>query len=174
MRLNVRRIEEVVTAIVDRLEGEWLIVGGALVALWLTPRRVTEDIDVVGLRGIPEERIALLELADELGLPIEAVNSAADFFVRRVDRWRDEIEVFRRGKKGVLFRPSTTLFLLLKIGRLSEQDLSDCVALLRRCKRESIPVDRERVVRALRGLEPAADAALKRRRAKLLRSLAPR
>ena len=41
-------IDRVVSAIADELEGDWLLVGGALVALWLEPRRVTEDIDVIG------------------------------------------------------------------------------------------------------------------------------
>ncbi len=72
--------------------GEWLLVGGALVSVWVEPRRVTEDIDLIGLTGAPDERLALMDAVFSLGLPVEAVNSAADFFVHRISGWRDEIE----------------------------------------------------------------------------------
>ena len=104
------------TAVCERLDGEWLLLGGALVALWLEPRRVTEDVDLIGLRGTADERYALMELATELGLPVEAVNSAADFFVRRIPDWRAELVELRRGAGATVYRPSVTLFLLLKLG----------------------------------------------------------
>jgi hypothetical protein len=56
--------------------------GEKLREVWLESRRVTEDIDLVGTR--PDSRLRLMELAERLGLPIEAMNSAADFFVRRI------------------------------------------------------------------------------------------
>jgi hypothetical protein len=74
-------------------------------ALWLESRRTTEDVDIVGLQGTAEERMALMRLATELDLPVEAVNSAADSFVRRIDGWRDELELFRRGARGRVYRP---------------------------------------------------------------------
>jgi hypothetical protein len=65
--LDRARLERVVEAIAERLPGDWLLVGGALVALWLEPRRTTEDVDIVGLGGTTDERLALLRLAAELG-----------------------------------------------------------------------------------------------------------
>src|SRR5207248_11476848 len=64
MKLEFDRaaIERVVAAIADELDGEWLLIGGALVALWIEPRRVTEDIDVVG--NSPDARQRLMELMD--------------------------------------------------------------------------------------------------------------
>jgi hypothetical protein len=84
------------------------------VALWLEPRRVTEDIDLVGLGGSPDDRLDLMRFADAMGLPIEAVNSAADYFVRRVHGWEQELELFLAGTGARLYRPTATLFLLLK------------------------------------------------------------
>ena len=43
IELNRRRLEEIVRALGDRLDGEWVLLGGALTAIWLAPRRVTED-----------------------------------------------------------------------------------------------------------------------------------
>ena len=45
------RIRKIVHEIGERLEGDWLLVGRALVALWLESERTTEDLDVVWIRG---------------------------------------------------------------------------------------------------------------------------
>lgn len=34
----------------------------------------------------------MMEVAEDLGLPIEAVNSPADFFLERIPGWRDQLE----------------------------------------------------------------------------------
>ena len=147
IELDRARIAEVVTAVADELTGDFLLVGGALVALWLDPRRMSEDIDIIGFEGESRERFALMELAQRHGLPIEAVNSAADFFVFRIADWREQVEVLQAGARGRVFRPTPTLFLLLKVGRLSETDLDDCVSLLRHAQEG---VDVARVLDALR------------------------
>ena len=172
MELDRRRIETVVQAVADRLDGDWLLVGGALVALWFEPGRTTEDVDLVGIGGGAERRLELLGLASDLGLPVEALNSAADFFVERVPGWRDEVEVLRRGKRGTVYRPTPTLFLILKAGRLSDRDLLDCEGLLDKAAAESLPVDVSRVRAALDAQTPAEDEDLARRRARLRRRLA--
>ena len=171
MELERQSIESIVHAVADRLEGEWLLVGGALVALWLQPERTTEDVDLVGFQRSADSRLELFELADELGLPVEIMNTAADFFVERIPGWREETEPFYRGTRGAIHRPSPTLFLLLKVRRLSPRDLSDCRALIEKASTESLPLDAERVVHAIDGLPAAEDAALAERRADLRRRL---
>ena len=54
--LGRQRIDEILATAAGRLQGEWLLVGGALVALWLEPRRVAEDIDLVSLSGSSDQR----------------------------------------------------------------------------------------------------------------------
>jgi hypothetical protein len=156
------RIEALVQAIADELEGDWLLIGGALVALWLEPDRTTEDIDLIGLRGEPSERYALLDFAARSGLPIESINSAADFFVQRIPGWREQVEVLLVGARGRILRPTPTLFLLLKIGRLSERDLADCLAAVAAAGPDA-PLDPVRVKAALAALPPADPAAAERR-----------
>ena len=157
------QIAAIVHAIGDHLEGDWLVVGGASIALWLEPRRLTEDVDVVPMTQTGRERLALMELAHELGLPIESVNSAADFFVYRVEGWRDEIELLYQGASSNVYRPSATLMLLLKIRRLSERDLADCDLVLA----SGETVDSRRLVDALDALPPTEDADLADRRERL-------
>ncbi len=74
---------------------------------------------------------------------------------------------------GTIYRPTATLFLLLKLRRLSEQDLSDCLDLLRKVAAESAPLDTARVLAALDGLAETADEQLRARRARLRSRLSP-
>lgn len=165
--LDREAIERIVHAIGDQLDGAWLVVGGAALALWTAPRRITEDVDVVPMMPTGGERLALLELAEQLGLPIESVNSAADFFVRKIQGWEREVELLHQGERGRVYRPNATLMLLLKLGRLSERDLQDCALVLA----TGAPVDRARVGEALAALPPADDDALRGRRVELRRLL---
>ena len=165
--LDRQRIQEIIEALADRLDGEWLLIGGALVSLWLRPRRVTEDVDIIGLEGTQEQRFALLRAAADLGLPVEAVNSAADFFVQKIDGWKEDTQVFLRGKRGVILRPSPELFLLLKMRRLSAQDLDDCLALFDHVSTHGLDLDIARVAKAIEALDPTDDVALRERRQRL-------
>ncbi len=164
-RFGAAEVQRFLDVAGERLEGDWLLIGGALAAVWLGVERRTEDIDMVGLGGTAEERIALMDLALGHGWPVETVNSAADFFVRRVPGWRDELELLHRGPGARILRPSPTLFLLLKLSRLSEADLGDCLALLAR-----FAVDAPRVRAALDALPPG-NADLAARRAELRSAL---
>ncbi len=170
LRFDRTRIESFVALALQRLHGEWILIGGGAAAAWFSPHRTTEDIDMIGLGETGTERIALMELAVEAGLPIEAVNSAADFFLRRIPGWRDELVVLAESAQATVYRPSATLFLLLKLGRLSATDLEDCVALLAH-KAPTDPVDRPRVRAALAGLAVVDDVSLANRRLALASSL---
>ena len=165
--LDRDRLDAIVNAVVEKLEGDWLLIGGAIAALWFAPRRTTIDVDILGLGGTPGERLALMELADSLGLPVESMNSAADFFVQRIPDWRKELVLFRSGPKARVFRPSTTLFILLKIRRLDERDLEDCIGALG----TSDPIDKTRILAALDALPPPADEFASKRRADLRRRI---
>ncbi|HUF46831.1 MAG TPA: hypothetical protein VMM93_03385 [Vicinamibacterales bacterium] len=169
--LDAKRLDAIVQSVVDRLPGDWLLVGGALVALWLDARRVTEDVDLVGIDGTGADRRSLLGLAHDLGLPVEALNSAADYFVERIPDWREHIEPFRTGRAGRVFRPSPTLFLVLKARRLSTRDLDDCFGLLHLCSRDRLPVDATRVLSEIAVLAPTDDEAQRARRQRLIAAL---
>jgi hypothetical protein len=147
----------------DRLDGDWLLVGGGAAAAWFAPERTTEDLDLVSVDGAPGARLALLELAAEAALPVEAVNSAADFFVRRIEGWRDHLVVLHRGARATIHRPDVTLFIRLKLGRLSEVDLDDCLAAID----TGDAFDRTWLRAALDALPPTDDDALRARRDRL-------
>jgi hypothetical protein len=160
-------IERIVHAIGDQLDGKWLVVDGAALALWVSPRRLTEDVDVVPMTQTGGERLAILELAEQLSLPIESLNSAAEFFVRRVDGWQEQLELLYAGARSTVYRPNATLMVLLKMARLSERDLEDVRLVLD----TAAAIDRQRLARALEALRPTTDAPVEARRAELARWL---
>jgi hypothetical protein len=170
--LGRERIQALVGALADELEGDWVLIGGALAALWFASDRVTEDIDLVAVTDAPARRYALMDFALAHGLPLEAVNSAADFFLRRLPGWSDELELLHTGARGRIFRPTPTLFLLLKAGRMSEADLSDCLALVALARRTGLDIDRARVLAHLAALEAPETPAAVARRAALVLALA--
>jgi len=164
-------VRALVESLGESLDGEWLVIGGAAAAGWFSPARTTEDVDVFGLEGTQAERFALMQFAADAGLPIEAVNSAADFFVRRVDGWRDQLVEWHQGSRSTIYRPTATLFLVLKVARLSQTDLEDCLALVEHCRRTAEPIDAARVMRALDALAVTNDAAVTARRQRLRTAL---
>ena len=171
LRFDRSRIQALLELAGERLEGEWLLVRGSAAAAWFAPTRTTEDVDLIGLAGTQEERFALMNLALEAAIPIEAVNSSADFFVRRIAGWREELVVLHRGPRATLYRPSATLFLLLKIGRLSASDCEDCLGLVAHCAQSGEAIDRGRVQEALADLRESTDTSLREGRRLLASTL---
>lgn len=165
--LDRAQIQELVHQAADRLEGEWVLLGGSLACLWLSSPRSTRDIDLVSIRGSNQDRLSLMELAEELGLPIEAVNPAADFFLKRISDWRQQLELLLQGRRATIYRPNATLFLLLKLERLSESDLHDCLFLLDHVRSHNVSLDRDRVRRKLTELPAATSTDLQERRQRL-------
>lgn len=117
--------------VVDELEGDWLVIGGSLLAMINSEYRVTSDIDICPIDEMTnEKRLHLMDIADQLKLPIEAINPAADFFVRQIPHWKSSIVLLKKGKKGQLYRPDIELYFKLKFSRLSESDVEDCILFL--------------------------------------------
>jgi hypothetical protein len=116
----------------DRLKGDWVIIGGTVLPLVGVHHRVTVDIDIVGPPDAGQEQtLVLMEICESLGLPVEAVNQAGAFFLRRIEGWERDLVVVHRGESAAIYRPSATLFILLKLTRLTESDLMDCLELLK-------------------------------------------
>lgn len=147
-------MREIVRVAAAELPGDWLIVGGAVVALHLDADRTTADVDFVAFdQAAPP--YPLYELAHKLGYPIETFNPAATFFVHRIPGWREHTVLLEQGAAGRIFRPDSTLLILSKLDRLSERDLLDCLA----AAEVAEELDRPWVLEALEGRTgPRVDA----------------
>ena len=138
----------------ERLAGDWILIGGAVLTLLGVEHRSTVDIDIVGPdEAANAQTMVLMDIAADLDLPVESVNQAGGWFLRRIDGWRDERVELHRGRGATIHLPSATLYLLLKIERLSETDLADCEERLRLARRRGEALDVERILARLDELD---------------------
>jgi hypothetical protein len=157
----------------DRLEGDWVVIGGCVLPLLDIAHRTTADIDVAGPEDAGMRQMnVLLEIAAEVGLPVAAINQAGAFFLHRIQGWADHLVPVHRGSRAAIHVPDATLFLLLKASRLTETDLLDCAKMIEWARKRRRPLDRERVVGAVRAAREAAPRGGRRERlGRLLRLL---
>lgn len=119
----------------EELEGEWLLVGGTLLPAVGIDIRPTIDIDLIGLG--PKEKMQNLELmalAEKLGLSIETINQAAEFFVAKKKPSKSDMIKLLAGRKVTIYRPTVAFYWSLKLSRLTENDYMDCQHYLQYCK----------------------------------------
>lgn len=116
----------------EKLSGEWILLGGSVLPYLGRPIRATIDIDLAttSLRA-GEWQLELMEIAESLSLPIEAVNTAAEFFVRKISGFEDNLVLMFSKSDFRVSRPNVNLFIQLKLPRLSESDLDDTLEFLR-------------------------------------------
>lgn len=113
------------------LQGEWVLLGGALLPALGVETRVTTDIDLVPLSEVAsnsKSTLALMDLALSLELSVEAVNSAAGYFLSKIKDHKKDLVLLSEAKDWRLYRPNFSLYLRLKAARLSESDLMDVEA----------------------------------------------
>jgi hypothetical protein len=127
--LNSELIDKVLREAMDRLGGEWVLVGGSLLVAQGISSRSTVDIDLVGLSNPTQsDTLALMEIASENALPIETLNQAASYFVLKIPELRSHLEPWITGKRGTLYQPDLYLYVRTKIERLSDTDSKDVLA----------------------------------------------
>ena len=163
----VRRFVELA---VKRLEGHWIIIGGAVLPLIGVDHRVTLDIDVAGPpEARMEQLLVLLKIAKELSLPVEAINQAGAIFLEGVTGFENHLIPVASTDRCTFSRPDATLYILLKIPRLSESDLEDCLRYLDYCRSQGEAPENERLIAAIQDAIANAVPA----RAERLRALLP-
>jgi hypothetical protein len=137
--INSKLMKKFVAKVLTNLEGEWVIIGGTVLSLLGIDERVTMDIDMIAINNkhTNSQSIKLMEIADSLGLPVEAINQAGEYFLSKVDGFQDHLILFAESKKCKIYRPDAYLFLKLKLARSSETDISDCITFLRHNKKEA-------------------------------------
>lgn len=128
MSITSSIMKKFIEAAGERLSGSWVVIGGSVLHLLNVESRQTEDIDLAGpLDATQADILAMMEIAEGFGLPIEAINQAGAFFLHRIANWQNKILKVHQGSKGTIFRPNLELFFELKLGRLSDADVVDCL-----------------------------------------------
>ena len=125
--LDTRLLAQFLVKAGRKLKGEWVLLGGTLLPAVGIDVRATVDIDLVGLgKKEAAQQLELMSLAESLGLPVESVNQAAAFFLKKIGYTKADLIVLEQGPSATIYRPSLSLYWRLKMRRLSETDLQDC------------------------------------------------
>lgn len=149
--LNREALSTFLALALQRLEGDWILIGGAVLPLLGIDYRTTVDIDIVGPPGATQEQtLVLMAIAEELGLPVETINQAGAYFLRRQEGVGEQLLPLARSAKTTIFRPTATLYVLLKLSRLTETDLEDCQRMLAYARDHGEPVEVPRLEEAIR------------------------
>ena len=168
MAMDRNLLDRFLDLAVDRLDGDWVILGGMVLPLVGIQHRVTLDIDVAGPEG-NRQTLELLEIAQSIGLPPEAVNQAAAFFLHRIPGWGQHLVPVRRGLRAVFHRPAATLYVLLKLARLTATDLQDCLRYVQWARDRNEPIQTDVIRQAIEREFRAGPAQGKRERLEILR-----
>jgi hypothetical protein len=132
MIFNAKTLKILLKKVGDELNGEWVLIGGTVLPALGIDYRATVDVDLIPIHNNDNEALLeLMNLADSMNLPIESINSAGTFFLKKQTHFEKNLVLLHKGKKGKIFRPDFLLYLKLKIARLSEQDLSDITEMLK-------------------------------------------
>lgn len=149
--LNPTLMREFLSAAGEELKGQWVLLGGTLLPALGIQLRSTVDIDLVGLTDKEmAQSLETMRLADRLGLEVQVINQAAAFFLRQIAYAKTDLIPLHKGKNATIFRPSVRLYWKLKVARLSEADVSDCVHYLRFCQQAKDSLSRSDLLKILK------------------------
>jgi hypothetical protein len=126
--IQPEQYQQFLKSVANDLEGDWLVIGGSLLAIIQSASRSTVDIDLCPINEMTNElRLSLMNVAQKSGISVESINPAADFFLKQIPNWKNSIILHISGAKGHLYRPSFELYLKLKVERLTQTDFEDCL-----------------------------------------------
>jgi hypothetical protein len=95
--------------------------------------------------------LKLMEIAEDLGLPVETINQAGGYFLSKIPGYRKSLVLLHTGPQARIYRPDALLYVLLKLPRLSESDLGDCLRFLDYTRAQGEPLARDRLLARVRG-----------------------
>lgn len=137
--IDEKLLEKFLKIAAKKLTGEWILLGGSLLSLLKIQQRVTYDIDIVEIQGRTQD-INLMQIAEDLNLPIESINQAANFFIEKIPKYELKLILIEKNEHFKLYRPNLELYLELKMKRATKSDIEDCKLYIEYCiKNDNIP-----------------------------------
>ena len=169
--ITQKHIEKFFKEASKSLKGEWILLGGSVLPCLGREIRPTVDIDIAGksLKG-SKYQLELMSIAEKVDLPVESINTAAEFFLRKIDGFEHQLVLLYEKSDFKVYRPNVNLFIKLKLSRMSESDLADCLEFLKFARTSEEALDATSLKRLIQKEIKKADNR-KSRLIKLLRNL---
>ena len=171
--VNKKLLERFLKLAGEKLKGKWVIIGGCVLPLMGVRYRTTLDIDIVGPRTSNlSQTLALMEICESLGMPVEMINQAGAYFLYKIEGWEKNLIPVYQGKNATIMRPNATLFILLKLKRFTESDFKDCLKMFKISRQKGELIDYNKIKRAIEGEIKKSDSYVRIiRLRKLLKAL---
>jgi hypothetical protein len=168
--INTKLMEMFLEKAVGKLSGEWIVIGGTVLPLMGIDHRVTVDIDIINLsfESSNNDSLKLMNIAQELKLPIESINQAGAYYLSKIENVNEHLVILRQSKKCKIYRPDAYLFIRLKIERFSETDLSDCLTFIKKNEEEYL-LHKKEIIRLIQTKIKTARIEVQKRLALLLK-----
>ncbi len=136
--INSKLMKKFMAQALKNLNGQWIIIGGTVLPMMGVDHRPTIDIDFINLEfsDSMEQTLKLMAIVESLDLPVETINQAGAYFLSKISNVNKHLVLLDKSKKCEVYRPDAYLFIKLKITRMSESDLLDCLEFMKRNKIE--------------------------------------
>lgn len=163
--MDKKLLDKFIQLLGEKVSGNWIIIGGSVLPWLGASCRHTKDIDIVGPKDSSQmDTLLIMEIAQSLGLPIEAINQAAAFFLYRISDWEKNIVLIYKGHKASVFRPNATLYILLKLKRFSEGDYEDCLNMIEFSKNKKESIRKQKILESLQKKIKKSDNKIQKNR----------
>jgi len=129
--MNQKVLKKFLRIASEELTGEWVLIGGTVLPALGIDYRATTDIDFICLEeNQRRDLLKLMHIAEKLG----SINQAGAYFLEKISDYKNNLVLLQKTNKLKIYRPNITLYIQLKIARMSEADLSDCLQMLQYTK----------------------------------------
>ena len=143
-------VGEVLDLATLRLKDEWILLGGTVLPALGIDHRTTYDIDLVSKgNSTQEDALILMDIAESLGLPVETINQAGAHYLKKIKGYDNALILLRDTPTTKIYRPNLYLYTKLKLGRLSEGDLKDCIEYSKYCMTHKEPLPTRQIFDAI-------------------------
>lgn len=167
--LDIETLKKFLQISSEKLSGEWVLIGGTVLPLIGIDYRVTVDIDLIGLDEKQLiQSLQLMEIAEQLGLPVETINQAGAFFLYKIKNFKNHLIVLSKGKNATIYRPDLELYISLKINRISQSDLSDCLEYLKYTRNAQELFNKKAILDKIKAKSKNVDSSEKKQRLEVL------
>ncbi|MBC7385828.1 MAG: hypothetical protein H7301_06670 [Cryobacterium sp.] len=127
--MEAAKVDALLEDLCQTVGGKWLLLGGSVGPLESGGNRALEELDLLSIShpklSAVDAQAELVIAATRIGLDPKTLNTSARFFLEGIKNWQNQILVSRRGPKGIIYKPSLTLFTVLKLKRGTELDMQD-------------------------------------------------
>ncbi len=158
--VDPRSLQKFVQLMGDELRGDWVFCSSVILPLLSVSSNVYSEIDIALPQDVDTTNIVrLFSIAERLGWPVETVQLHATHYAQSIADWRRMVLPLRKSKNCGVYRADVNLFVAMRMQRLTEADLTDCLDYVAYALREGEAINEAYLSQLIRRQLSKADSA---------------